>query len=106
MSKDAAERSRVDDRRSCTGVGSERGWTDLGGRFDRSLQRESVRFEDVYSLLASPSGWDLDPAYDPGDGLHPNKQGYKRMADSLFAPLRAGTGNQGTRSSRSESGSH
>jgi lysophospholipase L1-like esterase len=49
-------------------------------------EREGVRFQDVYSVLAAPSGWGLDPAYDPGDGLHPNKKGYKRMADSLFVP--------------------
>jgi lysophospholipase L1-like esterase len=49
-------------------------------------EQEGVRFEDVYSLLAGPSGSGLDPAYDPGDGLHPNKKGYKRMADSLFVP--------------------
>jgi lysophospholipase L1-like esterase len=51
-------------------------------------EREGVRYQDVYSLLAGPSGSGLDPAYDPGDGLHPNKKGYKRMADSLFVPAR------------------
>jgi lysophospholipase L1-like esterase len=55
-----------------------------------ACERESVRFEDVYSLLVAPSGWGLDPAYDPGDGLHPNKKGYKRMADSLFVPVHSG----------------
>jgi len=53
-------------------------------------QREGVRFQDVYSLLAAPSQSGLDPAYDPGDGLHPNKKGYERMADSLFVPVDAG----------------
>jgi lysophospholipase L1-like esterase len=49
-------------------------------------ERDGVRFEDVYTLLESPSGSGLDPAYDPGDGLHPNKKGYKKLADSLFVP--------------------
>jgi len=53
-------------------------------------QQEGVRFLDVYSLLAAPSQSGLDPAYDPGDGLHPNKKGYERMADSLFVPVDAG----------------
>lgn len=49
-------------------------------------EQDGVRFEDVYSLLAGPSGSGLDPAYDPGDGLHPNKKGYQRMANSLWIP--------------------
>jgi len=66
-------------------------------------EREGVLFEDVYSLLAGPSGSGLDSAYDPGDGLHPNKKGYKRMADSLFVPVHdpgAGNGGNSSRSFR------
>jgi lysophospholipase L1-like esterase len=51
-----------------------------------TAERESVRFEDVYSLLVSPTGSNLDPAYDPGDGLHPNKLGYQKMAQLLYIP--------------------
>jgi lysophospholipase L1-like esterase len=55
-----------------------------------ACEQEKVRFEDVYSLLAGPSGSGLDAAYDPGDGLHPNKEGYVRMAQSLFVPVDGG----------------
>jgi lysophospholipase L1-like esterase len=51
-----------------------------------AARQDAVRFEDVYSLLVSPSSANLDPAYDPGDGLHPNKLGYQKMAQSLYVP--------------------
>jgi lysophospholipase L1-like esterase len=55
-----------------------------------ACKQDKVRFEDVYTLLVRPSGSGLDPAYDPGDGLHPNKKGYTRMAQSLFVPPNTG----------------
>jgi lysophospholipase L1-like esterase len=54
-----------------------------------ACKQENVRFEDVYSVLAGPTGRGLDPAYDPGDGIHPNKKGYVRIAQSLFVPVRS-----------------
>ena len=53
-----------------------------------ACKQEDVRFEDVYSVLTGPSGRGLDRAYDPGDGIHPNKKGYVRIAQSLFVPAR------------------
>lgn len=45
-----------------------------------------ITYPDV--LHAAGSGW-LDPAYDCGDGLHPNAFGYLRMADLLAAKVLA-----------------
>jgi lysophospholipase L1-like esterase len=63
-----------------------------------ACKQEKVRFEDVYSLLAGPSGSGLDAAYDPGDGLHPNKKGYVRIAQSLFVPADGGAAHSGKHS--------
>jgi lysophospholipase L1-like esterase len=70
-----------------------------------ACELDGVRFEDVYSLLAGPSGSGLDASYDPGDGLHPNKKGYTRMALSLFVPVDGGAA-QSSKHSTPDQDSH
>src|SRR3984885_11672253 len=58
----------------------------INSRLREASAAAGVRFEDVYTLLASKSGPGLDKAYDPGDGLHLNKAGYRKIATFLWVP--------------------